>query len=89
MADLALPLELGQRADWSSPGTCGSMRCSWKRSMRSRPSRRRLPLARLAQVLGPAVGAHRVGPGRGQPGLGRDHQVVGYGCSASRDQPLG
>ena len=43
----------------------------------------------LAQVLGPADGAHCPGPAAVNPALVAITRSSGYGCSASRDQLLG
>ena len=46
-------------------------------------------LALLAQVLGPADRPPVPGPRPGQPGLGRDHQIVAVRVKGLVDQPLG
>ena len=73
--DLALaPAARRARPSWSASGTSGSMRCSWKRSMRSTPSRRRRQLDLLAQVGRAADRGPLARTRAGQPGLGRDHE---------------
>ncbi len=61
---------------WSSAGTAGSMRCSWKRSIRSTPRRRSDISALLAQVRRRADRGPLARSLSGQPRLGGDHHVV-------------
>jgi len=52
---------------WSSSGTCGSIRCNWNRSIRSRPRLRRLISACCRRYSGLPTGSHWSGPCRVRP----------------------
>ncbi len=52
---------------WSSSGTFGSMRCSWKRSITSSFSRRRLISASWRRYSGRPTGGQTFGPVRVSP----------------------
>ena len=54
---------------WSSAGKSGSMRCSWKRSIRSTPSRRRLSSACWRRYAGLPEPGPLAGPCRVSPAL--------------------
>ena len=74
---------------WSSSGTFGSMRCSWSRSMRSRPRWRRLSSTCWRRYSGRPDRPPLARALPGEPGLGRDDQVIGVRVQGLADQLLG
>ena len=85
----SLQLRRARRPGPRPAGPSGSMRCSWNRSIRSTPRRRRLSSHLLAQVRRVAERRPDARALPGQPGLGRDDDVVGVGVQRLADQLLG